>query len=75
MNKNIKLQINGIHCPSCKSLIETVVSDLEGVANITVDAGNGQARLEFDDQKISKKSIVAEIEKLNYKVEEAEYTF
>ncbi|TSA55758.1 hypothetical protein D4R42_05020 [bacterium] len=71
MLKKIKIQIEGIHCKSCKTLIETEVDVLEGVKDIDVDYQNGNCQIEFDDQKISQKKIFESIEKLNYKVKEA----
>ncbi len=67
MLKKIKIQIDGIHCQSCKTLIETEVDVLEGVKDIDVDYQTGECRIEFDDQKISPKKIFETIEKLNYK--------
>ena len=74
MLKKIKIQIEGIHCKSCKTLIETEVDILEGVKDIDVDYQNGECQIEFDDQKISQKKIFETIEKLNYKVSEKETT-
>lgn len=68
MLKKIKIQIEGIHCQSCKTLIETEVDVLEGVKDINVDHQTGECEIEFDDQKISPKKIFEVIEKLNYKV-------
>lgn len=70
MLKKIRVQIKGIHCKSCKTLIETEVDVLEGVKDINVDYQNGECQIEFDGSKISQKKIFAAIEKLNYKVEE-----
>lgn len=71
MHKKIKLKIGGIHCKSCKSLIETEVKALPGVGKIEVDHISGNAIIEFDDERINKEKIYKEIEKLNYKPEEA----
>lgn len=68
MFREIKIQIEGIHCRSCKDLIETEVDILEGVKDIKVDYHTGECKIEFDDQKISQKKIFKTIEKLNYKV-------
>ena len=70
MLKKIRVQIKGIHCKSCKILIETEMDVLEGVKDINVDYQNGECQIEFDDSKISQKKIFEAIEKLNYKVEE-----
>ncbi len=68
MLRKIKINIEGIHCRSCKTLIETEVDVLAGVKDIEVDYKTGECRIEFDDQKISRKEIFAAIEKLNYQV-------
>ncbi|MBU1778518.1 sulfite exporter TauE/SafE family protein [Patescibacteria group bacterium] len=70
MLKKIKIKINGIHCKSCKTLIETDIDVLEGVKDIDVDHQTGNCQIEFDDHKISQKKIFEKIEKLNYKVVE-----
>jgi sulfite exporter TauE/SafE/copper chaperone CopZ len=69
MLKKIKLQINGIHCKSCKILIETEIDVLPGVNKVEVDYISGEAEIEFDDEKISQEKIFKAIEKLNYKPE------
>ena len=69
MLKKINIQIKGIHCKSCKTLIETEVDVLEGVKDININYQNGECQIEFNDSKISQKKIFEVIEKLNYKVE------
>lgn len=44
----VNFKINGLHCKSCKSLIETEVKATNKVANIDVDHLNGTASMEFD---------------------------
>lgn len=61
-----KIHIAGIHCKSCKTLIETDVSALKGVKSVQVNAATGATILDFDPQKISLAKITATIEKLNY---------
>ncbi len=70
MLKKITVNITGIHCRSCKTLIETEVDVLKGVKNINVNHQTGECRIEFDDLKISQNKIFETIEKLNYKVNE-----
>lgn len=43
------LQITGMHCASCKKLIENVVKDIPGVLNCVVDFENGKAMVEHDE--------------------------
>jgi len=70
MLKRIIVQIEGMHCESCKTLIETEVDTLGGVKDIKIYYQTGECRIEFDDLKISQKKIFETIEKLNYKVKE-----
>src|SRR3989339_534064 len=68
MLKKIELKINGIHCRSCKTLIESEVTALPGVKNIQVDYQNGACRAKFDDKKTSSEEIEKTITGLNYTV-------
>lgn len=74
MLKKIKVQITGIHCHSCKILIETEIGVLKGVNQVEVNHQTGECEIEFDDEKISKNKIFKAIEKLNYKVKEESKT-
>jgi sulfite exporter TauE/SafE/copper chaperone CopZ len=74
MLKKINIKIKGLHCESCKTLIETEVDILKGVKDIKVNYQTGACQIEFDDQLISLKRIFETIEKLNYKVEEGTST-
>ncbi len=47
MQTNIK--ITGMHCASCKTLIEDVASELPGVASCTVNAATGEGVIEHDE--------------------------
>lgn len=70
MLKNIKIYIDGIHCRSCKILIESEIDVLVGVKNVNVDYQTGECQIEFDDEKISQKQIFKAIEKLDYKIKD-----
>lgn len=72
MLKKIKFNIFGIHCRSCKTLIETEIDVLLGVSRVEVNHESGKAEVEFDDEKIKKEKIFSEIKKLNYQVNETE---
>ena len=72
MLKKIRFRIKGVHCSSCKVLIETELDVLEGVKEVNVDFNTGMTEVEFDDSKSSQKEIFAKIKKLNYKAETGE---
>lgn len=44
-----KLAITGMHCASCKALIEDVCAEVPGVRSCTVDFEAGTASVEHDD--------------------------
>lgn len=52
MKKEI-FPIIGMHCASCKILIEKMVSKLEGVANVNVNFATEKMSVEFDESKVS----------------------
>jgi sulfite exporter TauE/SafE/copper chaperone CopZ len=66
--KKINFEVEGIHCKSCKTLLETEVDVLMGVNNINVDYQTGRCWVEFDDLKISFSKIKDKIEEFDYKV-------
>ncbi len=61
--------IKGIHCKSCKTLIETEVDALNGIKQINVNHTNGSCSIEFDNSKIKLEDIFKIIKKLNYQPE------
>ncbi|MBU4331814.1 sulfite exporter TauE/SafE family protein [Candidatus Parcubacteria bacterium] len=71
MLKKIKTSISGIHCKSCKTLIETEVDVLEGVKSVQVDYKTGKTEIEFDERKVARNEIFSRIKKLGYEVAES----
>ena len=67
MIQKIHFRIEGTHCQSCKTLLESELNILPGIDKVEINYINGQTYLEYDDQKISEKQIFSKIEKLNYK--------
>lgn len=43
------LKITGMHCASCKALIEDVCGEVKGVRSASVDPKTGIATIEHDD--------------------------
>ncbi|MDD5627123.1 MAG: sulfite exporter TauE/SafE family protein [Patescibacteria group bacterium] len=70
MLQKIKIKIEGLHCSSCKTLIETRVATLPGVKSINVDYQAGRGYVEFREDEISQEIIFKTIKQLNYKVSE-----
>jgi copper chaperone len=63
----INLKIKGMHCKSCKMLIEDALEDLGVKSN--VDNEKGTATIEFDESKITEEKIKDAIKKEGYQVE------
>lgn len=66
--QSIKLKIIGIHCKSCKELIESEIGVLRGVKDIALNVKTSKAIIEYNNQQISEHEIIKEIENLNYEV-------
>ena len=67
--KTTVIKINGIHCKSCKVLIEDVYKDIKGVKSCCVDVQTGKTLVEHDDN-FDFDVLRKEVEKLGqYKVE------
>lgn len=63
-----KLKIAGMHCASCKALIEDAAGDLPGVRSCAVDYGKEEAVVEHD-VSLDPADLVEEIQGLGgYKV-------
>lgn len=52
MKKEI-FPIIGMHCASCKILIEKMVSEVEGVVNVNVNFATEKMSIEFDESKVA----------------------
>ena len=62
------ISIQGMHCASCKALIEDVAGDIEGITSCTVDLKNKTAAVEHTEKK-NIEELKKEIESLgDYKV-------
>ena len=64
----LKLNIGGMHCPSCEMLISDELKELDGVKNAKLDHKSGTAEVEFDNSKVKKEDIIEVIKKEGYKV-------
>ncbi|MFA6215424.1 MAG: sulfite exporter TauE/SafE family protein [Patescibacteria group bacterium] len=66
--QKIKFKINGLHCKSCKTLLESEVGEMSGVKTAEVDYRTGDCSFEFDENQISFKEIKNKIESFDYQV-------
>ncbi len=60
------LQIKGMHCASCASIITKKLSALPNINSVSVNYGNEKAKVDFDEKNISIEEMNQEIGKLGY---------
>ncbi len=65
--EKLKLDIVGMHCGACATLIQMNVSGIDGVKSAFVDYNTNKAELEFDPGKANKDQIFKAIEEVGYK--------
>ena len=64
INKTFK--IKGMHCASCAGIIERIFKKTEGVSSVEVNYGTEEAKVSFDEKKITPEGLSGKIEKLGY---------
>lgn len=64
------MQIEGMHCGACATGIQMLVSQMDGVSNITVDYDAKSGDAEFDESKVTKEAIFKSIAELGYTAKE-----
>jgi|WetSurMetagenome_2_1015567.scaffolds.fasta_scaffold00882_21 uncharacterized protein len=64
--KKITFNITGLHCSSCKTLVEAEVGELAGVKKIIVLFEEGRAGVEYDEAKTDLDKIFSKIKELGY---------
>ncbi len=66
MNTTKTYDISGMHCASCANIIERTFSKIEGVSKIEVNYATEQAKIAFDETKVSRDELSKKIEPLGY---------
>jgi len=62
----LEFNIEGMHCGSCATGIQMLVSQMEGVESIFVDYDKKKGTMEFDPDKVTKEKIFTDIKELGY---------
>ncbi|MDP2944167.1 MAG: heavy metal translocating P-type ATPase [bacterium] len=69
MKKKILLNIKGMHCPSCETIIKEELTELPGVSDISVNAQTGSAELTLDESKNNLSAVINAVGKAGYTAE------
>jgi copper chaperone len=64
--KSYELMIQGMSCSHCVTHVKNALNEVDGLEVEDVQIGN--ARVWFDDDKVTKESIAAKIDEAGYKV-------
>ncbi len=59
-------QIKGMHCASCAGIIEKTLKKTEGVESIEVNYGTENAKISFNETRVSPQELSKKIEPLGY---------
>ena len=68
MSETTTLKVSGMHCPSCKALIEMDLRKQEGVNSVVVNLDAEEAWVQFDPSVMSIEKIKDIIKELGYSV-------
>ena len=55
--KKQTLEISGMHCASCSSMVNRALNKLEGVSEANVNLSTNKATIEYDEKKVDLKGL------------------
>jgi P-type Cu2+ transporter len=64
--RELSLQIEGLHCAACAWLIETSTRRLAGVSDIHVNPAAARAEVRFDPRRVNLSAVLARIQLLGF---------
>jgi heavy metal translocating P-type ATPase len=65
--QTLSFHVSGMHCASCASNVTRKLSKTDGISEASVNYANEQAKVIFDEQKISTEQLAAAVSSLGYK--------
>ena len=66
---SVDIKTSGMHCGSCKMLVEMDVDELAGVTKCDADLATGVTHVEFDPEQVTVEQIVTAIKGAGYDAE------
>jgi len=66
MTKKTDLNIIGMHCASCATLIDRSLSKVKGVKEVNVNYATAKARIVFDEKKLSENDLIKTVQSRGY---------
>lgn len=62
----LKLRVTGMTCSHCQAKVEKALKGTAGVYTAIVDLRDGEAEVDFDDDRATTAQLVAAIERAGY---------
>ena len=73
-SRTITLAINGMHCASCQTAIETALGDLPGISKVAVNVSAGKAQVSYDPSMVRLAEMARTVADVGYEVGQEELT-
>ena len=65
--KEVKLNIEGMHCTGCSTRLEKVLNNVDGVEDAKVSLEEKKADIKYDETQVSEKEIIEAVEDAGFK--------
>ncbi len=66
--KEVKLNIEGMHCTGCSTRLEKVLNNVDGVESAKVSLEEKKADIKYDEAQVNEKELIEAIEDAGFKV-------
>jgi P-type Cu+ transporter len=64
--KKTKIEITGMHCASCSTLVNRALDKLDGIKSANVNLATNNATIEFDESKVNETDFIKTIKSKGY---------
>lgn len=65
--KEVKLNIEGMHCTGCSTRLEKVLNNVDGVESAKVSLEEKKADIKYDETQVSEKELIEAVEDAGFK--------
>lgn len=65
--KEVKLNIEGMHCTGCSIRLEKVLNNVDGVESAKVSLEEKKADIKYDETQVNEKELIEVVEDAGFK--------
>ena len=65
--KEVKLNIEGMHCTGCSTRLEKVLNNVDGVEDEKVSLEEKKADIKYDETQVSEKELIEAVKDAGFK--------